>query len=155
MAKNKIKNPGDLQVDDQFYMIVSAPVDDHKRFQKSELKYFAIKDFTVDGIKRDPRNPDLRIIESNSEEYSAPKIGYNGRYNEDSVIADKDKAKELCIKWNHEQYQQAQADLEELNQQIGFLAEVMKRYDPELKVLSDKEHVVFSVEEAEDNAENV
>lgn len=150
MAKNRIKTPGELQVDDTFYMVVSSPVDEHKgSLSKSEFRNFDIQKHVVDGVKRDARDNSLRVIESEGEEYRAPKNGYNGRYDEKSVIADEQKAKELYTKLNHAEWLKVKNEIEELEQIKQFLEDVIKIHDPELSCL--KNSTVLVVEENDNN----
>ena len=150
MAKNRIKTPGELQVDDTFYMVVSTAVDEHKgNLSKGEFRCFDIQKHVVDGVKRDTRDNSLRIIESEGEEYRAPKNGYNGRYDEKSVIADEQKAKELYTKLNHAEWLKVKTQLEELEEVKQFMENVIKIHDPELSCL--KKSTVLLVEENDNN----
>lgn len=146
MAKKNIKTPGELQVDDVFYMLVSKPIDEHKgSIAREEFRLFDVKKFIVDGITRDPRNPSQRIITSEGEDFHAPKDGYNSRYDEKSVIADQNKAIDLMLKSNAVEHNKIVKLRKEIELQQKCVEDVIKIYDPELAVLDQEVKEVLIV----------
>lgn len=142
MAKKNQKTPGELQVDDKFYMLNRVKIDEHKgSIAKSSLYLYDYREFIVDGTRRNPKNPDQRIITSivKDEEllFIAPKDGYNNRYNLSSLIVDEDKAKETALVLNAVERKKALVDLEEIKKQIKAIEDIMAIFDPEKKFLDE------------------
>lgn len=140
MAKKNQKTPGELQVDDKFYMLNRVKIDEHKgNFAKSELYLYDIRGFVVDGTRRNPKNPDQRIITvvEKDEElmFIAPKDGYNNRYDLNSIIVDEEKAKQIALASNAAERRKALIDLEEIKKQVKAIEDTMSIFDPEKKFL--------------------
>lgn len=151
MAK-KVKILRDLQLDDSFYTIHSTEADASGPLSSLGVKVYDWKERTVSELRSDDRKSDIIVING---EFRGPKLGYNGKYDEDAIFADKDILNEVVTALIRTEYEKAKKAVDDAKDLLECVEKNLKVFDPDLKSLKQKyeirEEIVSGHEEYSDD----
>lgn len=113
----KIKFPRDLQLNDNFYIINAAPMDDHKGdLSVSRIKYYSLVKEQVTGLEFDEKDDRMVIIKGKTfmegtkikVVYTVPGVSTNtDKFGVGDVIADEQVAFEAITRLAYEELDKA------------------------------------------------